>query len=103
MMHIQDKEKALCAERAEEVYFTLLGEACEPVSGVENAFVDGSVCDRCYSEMLDAYERLRDRLGVAEEDADVEIIINSLRKITDELCQQMFFYGTLYGKTEKSV
>ena len=88
MMHIYDKEKALCAKRAEEVYFTLLGEACEPVSGVENAFADGSVCDRCYSEMLDAYERLRDRLGVAEEDADVEIIKEARNMMVELVCRE---------------
>ena len=102
-MNINDKERALCFKLAEEVYFTLLGESCEPIPGVENAFADGTVCDKCYNEMLDAYARLRDRLGVQDEDADVEIIINSLRKITDELCHQMFFYGTQCETIGKSV
>lgn len=101
-MNINDKGRAACFKQAEEVYFTLLGESCEPVPGVENAFADGSVCDRCYNEMLDAYARLRDRLGVQDEDADVEIIINTLRKITDELCHQMFFYGTKYESMGES-
>ena len=102
-MNINDKERAACFKQAEEVYFTLLGEACEPVPGVENAFTDGTICDRCYNEMLDAYARLRDRLGVQDEDADVEIIINSLRKITDELCYRMFYYGAKIGNMEETV
>ncbi len=102
MMNINDKERAACFKQAEEVYFTLLGEACEPVPGVENAFADGSVCDKCYSEMLDAYARIRDRLGAQEEDADVEIIINSLRRITDEMCYRMFYYGAQLGSKEET-
>ncbi len=88
---------------AEDVYFTLQGESCEPVPGVENAFADGSVCDRCYSEMLQAYARLRDRLGVQDEDTDVETIINSLRTITDELCYRMFAYGAQLGSRKEAV
>ena len=40
--------------------------------------------------MLDAYARLRDRLGVVDEDSDVEIIIDSLLTIQRELCLKMF-------------
>lgn len=87
---------------AEEVYFTLQGESCEPIPGVEDAFAEGSVCDKCYSEMLGAYARLCDRLGVPDEDEDVEIIIDSLRTITDELCYRMFFYGAQFGKQEST-
>lgn len=43
--------------------------------------------------MLDAYERLRERLGVGDEDADVEIMIDSLLSIQRELCLQMFDLG----------
>ena len=40
--------------------------------------------------MLNAYERLRDRLGVVNEADDVEIIIDSLLSIQRELCVKMF-------------
>mgnify|MGYP006955466334 FL=1 len=40
--------------------------------------------------MLDAYERLRERLGVTDEDEDVEIIIDSLLAIQRKLCREMF-------------
>lgn len=102
MMNINDKESAACYKLAEEVYFALQGESCEPIPGIENAFADGSVCDKCYSEMLDAYARLRDRLGARDEDEDVEIIISSLRRITDELCYRMFFYGAQLKSKEET-
>lgn len=72
--------------------FHIAGRNLRTDSGVENAFADGAICDRCYSEMLDAYARLCDQLGVQDEDADMEIIIIALRTITDEICFLMFTY-----------
>ena len=74
----------------ELVYESLIGELVIPLRNVPNAFEEGSVCERNYQEMLDAYARLRDRLGVVDEDSDVEIIIDSLRTIQRELCLKMF-------------
>ena len=74
----------------ELVYESLIGELVEPIKYVPNAFEPGSYCSARYQEMLDAYERLRGRLGVADEDADVEIIINSLLSIQRRLCLEMF-------------
>ena len=80
-------------ELIEKVYLSVLGELVEPIAEVESAFQEGSVCDQSYEEMLSAYARLRERLHVREEDSDVEIIISSLRRITDQLCLKMFQYG----------
>ena len=82
---------------SEEVYDTLCGEVhgVYAVPGVENAYTDGAPCDTLYNEMSEAYERLRDRLGVVDEDADVEIIINNLMAIQRILCEKMFRYGQL--------
>ena len=63
---------------AELVYESLTGELIVPIRDVPNTFAPGSLCEGKYQEMLDAYARLRDRLGVVDEDADVEIIIDSL-------------------------
>ena len=57
------------------------------------AYIDGGECDRLYNEMSQAYERLRDRLGVVDEDTDVEIIINNLLRIQYILCEKMFRCG----------
>ena len=79
----------------EDVYDTLCGEVhgVYAVPGVENAYADGGECDRLYEEMSQAYERLRDRLGVIDEDMDVETIINSLLDIQYILCEKIFLYG----------
>ena len=67
-------------EIAERVYDTLLGnllpEFCLP--WVENIFVPGYPCLEEYGKMLNAYARLRIRLGAVNEDEDAEVMINSL-------------------------
>lgn len=69
--------------------------------GVEDAFAPGSLCMGLYEDMQDAYERLRQRLGVEDEDADVEIIIHSFLQIQKELCCRMYRYGACFGLTEE--
>lgn len=75
---------------AELVYESLIGQAVDPIMNVPNAFEPGSYCEVQYQEMLDAYERVLERLGAEDEDVDVEIIINSLLPIQRELCLEMF-------------
>ena len=84
----------------ERVYLTLLGELTEEyrVPGVEDLFEDGKTCERLYSEMLEAYGRLRQRLGGCEEDPDIEIVINHLLAIGKQVGYAMYRYGTLFGK-----
>ena len=88
-------------ELMERVYLSVLGELVEPIEGIENAFQDGSACDRYYEDMLAAYARLRDRLNIPGEDSDIEIIISSLRRITDQLCFEMFRYGWKLSEERK--
>ncbi len=75
---------------AEMVYESLIGELIEPIEGIPNAFAPGSFCEKQYREMLDAYARICERLDVVDEDADVEIMIDSLLAIQRELCVKMF-------------
>jgi len=77
-------------EFAELVYESLIGELIEPIEHVPNAFAPGSYCEARYQEMLEAYGRLRDRLGAVDEDADVEIVIDSLLAIQRKLCLEMY-------------
>ena len=86
--------------RIEDIYDSLQGVLVPEarVPWVKNLFLPGSPCDRAYSDMLDAYERLRDRLGVADEDEDVEIIINSLLDIQQILGHEMFRCGVEYAR-----
>ena len=82
-------------DKIKNIYLTLIGQMEEDycVVGIENLFEEGSACDCAYSQMLDAYARLRERLGVENEDADVEQIIDALRKIEKIVSMKMFEYG----------
>ena len=83
-------------DRLEEmVYLTLIGEVSGTfrIPGVENAYAEGSECDRLYNELCDAYDRLRDRLGIRDEDPDVDVIIGNLLSIQHTLCLKMYHYG----------
>ena len=75
---------------SEFVYESLIGELVDPIKDVPNAFEPGSYCETRYRRVLEAYERLRGRLGVADEDPDVEIIIDSLLEIQRKLCMEMY-------------
>ena len=75
---------------SELVYESLIGELVDPIKDVPNAFEPGGYCETRYRQVLEAYERLRGRLGVADEDPDVEIIIDSLLEIQRKLCVEMF-------------
>ena len=86
----------------EDIYDSLQGVLVPEarVPWVKNLFLPDSPCDRAYSNMLDAYERLRGRLGVADEDGDVEIIINSLLDIQQILGHEMFRCGVEYARQQ---
>ena len=75
---------------SELVYESLIGESVVPLPGVPNAYEAGSFCENRYEDMSQAYARLRDRLGVVDEDTDVEIIIDALLDIQRELCLRMY-------------
>ena len=89
------------AELFEQVYDTVRGQRIADLAeGVENAFEPGSVCDRSYRKMLDAYARLCQRLGKVDEDEDVEIIINAFMEMDRVLSKEMFRYGIHFGKLQ---
>lgn len=89
----------MTAEFINDVYLTLQGELVPEaaVAGVENLFEEGNACYAHYAAMHCAYERLRARLGVDDEDKDVEVIIHSLMAITDILAKRMFEHGAQFG------
>lgn len=66
---------------------------CQPNDPkVENLFDEGRECALLYDQVYEANLRLCQRLG-AEEDADVEMIINSLIRIGELVGKRMFYYG----------
>ena len=82
---------------ANKVYDLLTGEEV-PVAGlsvVKNMFADGRTCEELYTAVYEANLRLCGRLGV-QEDPDVELIINSLLRISRLLGLKMFQYGVKY-------
>ena len=87
-------------QKAEWVYMTMVGhiEEAYRLPGVEDAFAEGSYCMERYCTAMDAYERLLDRLGIDDEDADVEQMRNAFDDIQRVLCCQMYRYGALLGE-----
>ena len=79
----------------EDVYYTLLGELEEnyalPV--VENAYAPGGECDHLYIEIRNACQSLCNRLGVPDEDADVELILSNFLSIQRILCEKIMNYA----------
>ena len=86
----------------EQVYTSLTCHISEPwrMPGVINAFADGAKCMRLYGEMRNAYDRLCDRLGVVDEDEDVECVIRCYMEMERELCRLMFEYGQKFSDRE---
>ncbi len=81
-----------------QIYETMLGllEPEAALDWVDSAFGEGAHCTREYAQMREAYERICERLGVENEDEDLEIIVNSLESIQRELCERMFSAGSKY-------
>lgn len=79
----------------ENIYHTLTGALVEEyaISGIENAFAEGSLCEELYREVYEANMRLCTRLGQTDSDPDVEIIINNLLRICNHLSLKMYGYG----------
>ena len=88
------------AELWEQVYESMTCHVIEEyrMPGVEDAFADDAFCMQQYRKMRDAYDRLCVRLGVEDEDDDVECIIGCYMEIQRELCKQMFLHGQKAGK-----
>ena len=79
----------------EQVYESLTCHIADPwrMPGVIDAFAGDAYCMEQYGKMRDAYDRLCERLGVVDEDKDVETIIVCYMNIQRELCRLMFLYG----------
>lgn len=84
---------------ADMVYDTLSGDLHgeNAVPGVEDAFAAGCECLRLYEEMSEIRDRLQKRMGLPEEDEDVERIIHILERVQRILAVKMFHYGQKFG------
>lgn len=91
------EEGLMNTQLIDRVYDLLTGE-CSPGANdliVENMFAEGRTCEELYNDIYEANLRLCERLGV-QEDVDVELIINSLLRISKLLGRKMFLYGVKY-------
>ena len=80
----------------EAVYLTLMGQLLPEyqVPGIENAFAPGSKCADLYRRIYNAKLRLCQRLGVTDDDEDIEDIANAYEDIMEYLCEKMYAYGS---------
>ena len=82
----------------EQVYDTLMGYLIPEyrLPWVNPIFLPGHPAYDSYCRMHDAYENLRQRLGVTDEDEDAEIMIDALLEHGKILAYEMFHYGRVY-------
>jgi len=92
------EENAAKTDRMRWAYQTMTAGLMEGsrMPGVKYAYNDGK-CLEILNKMRDAYDRLCERLGVQDEDADVETIIYAFEEIQEELCYRMYRYGAEFG------
>lgn len=79
----------------EDIYYTLIGEMAPEyrVPGVEDAFAEGGTCDALWLELDAARNRILERLGMPEGDADLDSVTDCFMSIQKELCLGMFRLG----------
>ncbi len=82
----------------EKIYNSMLGSADsdDALPWVQNAFAEGSHCAREREELQEACLRIREHLGIWDQDADLDIILDCLESIQKELCFRMFDTGIQY-------
>lgn len=61
---------------------------------LEDAFADGTECNKLLEKMYQAKLRLCEKIGV-NEDVDVEIIFDSMEEIMKIISLKMYYYGKL--------
>ena len=68
---------------------------------VKDEFTEGEYCEKLYSQMLEAYERVCRKLGKPDtEDKDMEVIISNLLSIGIYQSMKMFDYGIFFTERE---
>ncbi len=93
--HVEDEPQTLTSAEREEA------EIIESLQkNIVNEYDENSLCEKKYEEIFKANQKLCERLGVVEEDDDVECIINNFFDITKHLCLKMYDYGALFGMYE---
>ncbi len=74
----------------DEIYATLIGDMQEEYAlpWVPNALAPGSYCEESLTRLMDARDRLAERLGV-DVDPDLEIMMDEMVAIQSTLCRMV--------------
>ena len=94
----------LTEKNMEDIYLTMIGQL---VAGpwedkVQNLFGPGMPCDRLYNRVYDLKIRLNKRLGVFDEDPDVELMIDTLLEIGEIQSYEMLLCGWNLAKEKNT-
>ncbi len=71
----------------DEIYYSLIGQLEPAAEGIPNAFAPGSDCDQAYARMIEARNRVAEKLG-ADDDPDLSQMLTELAAIQRALCRQ---------------
>ncbi len=91
MKLVENVYEAVCGEYVDEADYVIQNIQ------IQNEFEEGKPCSEAYKRVYEANRRLCERLG-ADEDPDVEMIIDSMFAITRTVGEKMFEYGAVYEK-----
>ncbi len=70
----------------DEIYYSLIGQLEPPLEGIPNAFAPGSVCDQAYTQLIEARDRVAEKLG-QQDDPDLSQMLQQMDTIQRTLCR----------------
>ncbi len=71
----------------DEIYYSLIGELECPLNWVPNAFAPGTDCEEAYARLIQARNRVQERLGT-EDDPDLNQMLVQMHTIQRLLCRK---------------
>ena len=83
----------------ELVYLTMQGQLLPEyaIADVEDIFVADGIGNELYTKARIAYSNVCKRLGVKDEDSDLNEIIYYMEALADEMAYRMYRYGAKFG------
>ena len=98
---MREEERKELKERIYGLMNGLLDLEAHPVAEsrfVEDEFGEDKVCGMAYRSVMEANQRLCERLYSENGDPDVESIIDNMMCISYHLCMKMFEYGEFFSR-----
>ncbi len=74
----------------DKIYYSLIGELNEGEAreGIPNAFAPGSECDCAYTRLIEARNRVVEKMGT-DDDPDLSQMLTQMNTIQRALCRQL--------------